>query len=87
MNDDNFKPIAFVDANKDFKEAFDGKRIIKTEFCTNHTYQFSSMDEAIETHTEGGLTFTLEDNDSNVTMVVLGYTELGEWIAYNGGAP
>lgn len=37
--------FSFVEADSDFKEAFEGKKITNVSMCTESTYQFSHMDK------------------------------------------
>ena len=70
-----------IEADDEYKKAFEGKVIIKMEFTTDvvrSSYDGKEYDSTVE----GGLTFILEDKDGNRSIVVLGYTELGEWIEF-----
>lgn len=86
MSDSVNTPLEYVPANDDFKKAFNGKKIIETRFCTKLRYEWENSAPS-EHMAEGGLTFILEDDDGNKTMVILGYTELGEWIEWEGPLP
>lgn len=62
----------------EIKEALMGWTILsvgKTEKATYETARFGRMEGIVE----GGLTLTLT-KDGNLRRVILGYTELGEWL-------
>lgn len=70
----------FEEADPDIVEAFKGWTITKVYMTkdvkrTSHPFSRGTYDS----HVEGGLTFDLERAGES-RRVILGYTELGEWL-------
>ena len=70
-------------SRSEHSEVFNGKKIIETIMVSKCKKIWSDGDEYIHSPS-GGLGFILEDTSGVRSMVVLGYTEIGEWIEYNG---
>lgn len=86
-------------AGDDLKHALVGWRIVEVgitrEYTSRQTSPQSAEDaqsslfglpESFTTTVEGGLTLILE-KDEQRRKVILGYTELGEWLEYLGDCP
>lgn len=80
-NDHNKWPSVFqiMDADQEYKEAFEGWKINEVGMAGEHEYFANG--EWSDSYVEGGLTFFLE-KDGKKRVVILGYTELGEWIEF-----
>lgn len=67
-------------APDDFKKAFEGYKILEVGMTTHYIpAPYYPGDKPWKSIVEGGLTFILE-KDGKKRKVILGYTELGEWI-------
>ena len=74
------KGYKFMEAGPEFKKPLEGKAIEKVEIAISYQKWCGQERGYIEFPVEGGFTFFLDDG----TYVVLGYTELGEWLEYVG---
>lgn len=69
-------------AEEEYKKAFEGWTIVEMQFCgrvEDFSKTFPNSPYPRVGSVEGGLTFVLE-RDSVRKRIILGYTELGEWI-------
>jgi hypothetical protein len=68
------------DIDQDFKDAFAGWSIVSVGMTKDYTWE-TAEGHKHDSSVEGGLTFILQKN-GRVRKVILGYTELGEWLEH-----
>lgn len=67
-------------AGQEFKDAFVGWSVVSVGMTGHYTWE-AGDGKTHDGHVEGGLTFILHKNGM-LRKIILGYTELGEWIEH-----